>query len=112
MNWGVGKYLVDGAVEPQSINFRRWQNGNIIGHTKLIPDFQDNFGAPYYVAHRAHLHSALFKRAVDLAVEVKTNSRVDEVDEEAGSVTIADGSTYQGDLIIAADGMYPKVAST
>ena len=106
LSWGVGEYLVDGAVEPQSINFRRWQSGKVIGHTRLIPDFQDNFGAPYYVAHRAHLHSALYKRALDLGVEVKTASRVECVDEADGLLTTADGSTHRGDLVIAADGMH------
>ena len=106
LSWGVGEYLVDGAIEPQSINFRRWQDGDVISRTRLIPEFQDNFGAPYYVAHRAHLHSALHKRALDLGVLVRTASRVDHVDEETGSLTIVDGTVYHGDLVIAADGMH------
>lgn len=100
----MGKYLPE-AIEPRGKNFRRWQNGDVIGHTRLIPDFRRDFGAPYYVAHRAHFHSALYKRALDLGVEVKTASRVDDFEEENGSLTLADGSTYHGDLVIAADGM-------
>ena len=107
LRWGVGKYLPE-AIEPCGKNFRRWQNGDVIGHTKLIPEFRQNFSAPYYVAHRAHFHSALYKRALDLNVEVKTASRVDDFDEENGTLTLADGTTYEADLVIAADGMYLK----
>ena len=82
----------------------------MIGHTRLIPDFRREFGAPYYVAHRAHLHSALHKRALELNVEVKTDSKVDSVDER-GTLTLANGCTYHGDLIIAADGTYSTSAS-
>ena len=104
IRWGVGEYLADGAIEPQNIHFLRWQSGDVIGRTKLIPGFRKNFSAPYYVAHRAHLHSALYKRALDLGVDVKVASKVDNMDEINASLTLADGSIHRGDLVIAADG--------
>jgi len=102
--WGVGQYLENHVVEPENILFRRWENGAVIGNTKLKPDFRDSFDAPYYVVHRAHFHDALHKRAVELGVEVNVNSKVVSYDLEIPSVTLEDGSTHTADLVVAADG--------
>lgn len=76
----------------------------MISYTKLIPDFRQYFNAPYYVIHRAHFHEALYKLALELGVNVRVKSRVDKFDADAPSVTLADGTSYTADLIVAADG--------
>jgi salicylate hydroxylase len=86
------------------MTFRRWDNGEVIGYTKLVPDFRENFQAPYYVVHRAHFHSALHKRALELGVEVKVNSKVVDYDLEAPSVELENGQVLPADLVVAADG--------
>lgn len=104
LKWGISEKFKQRAVAPSSMYFRRWQNGQIIGNTRLIPDFEDNFDAPYYVAHRAHLHEALYELALSHGVEVKVDHTVASVDGKEGSVTLADGTVCFGDLIIGADG--------
>jgi salicylate hydroxylase len=86
------------------MSFRRWDNGEVIGYTKLVPDFRENFQAPYYVFHRTHFHSALHKRALELGVEVRVNSKVVDYDLEAPSVELENGQVLSADLIVAADG--------
>lgn len=109
--WGVVHELAGQAVRPDGISFRRWENGHRIGFTDLSQDFIDACGAPYYVVHRAHLHSALHKRAVDLGVPVRLNSRVTDYDTSVPSVKLADGQEFEADLVIAADGMLPLQSS-
>lgn len=92
-------------VTPESIAFKRWQNGDIIALTKLVPEFQENFDAPYYVVHRAHFHDALYQLALHLGIEVILNSKVTDYDENAPSVTVEDGKIYTGDLVICSDGV-------
>lgn len=86
------------------MSLRRWEDGTKIAYTKLVPEFRDNFEAPYYVVHRAHFHNALHQRAVELGVNVIVNSKVDVYDAEAATVRVMDGKFYCGDLVIAADG--------
>jgi salicylate hydroxylase len=86
------------------MTFRRWRDGTKIGYTKLVPEFQENFDAPYYVIHRAHFHDALHRRALELGVKVNVASRVEKYDMEAPSVELANGETLEADLIVAADG--------
>lgn len=97
-------FLKDHVVEPEGMTFRRWENGHSIGYTKLVPDFRESFQGPYYVVHRAAFHNALYQRALQLGVVVKVASRVVEYNEEAASVTLADGTVYSSNLVVAVDG--------
>ncbi|KAF2501401.1 FAD/NAD(P)-binding domain-containing protein [Lophium mytilinum] len=105
LNWGLGEFLGRNVAEPEAMSFLRWQNGEKIGHTKLVPDFQENFGAPYYVVHRAHLHAALYKCALKLGVTVHVGCKVEAYSADAGTVRLANGVSYTGDLVVAADGI-------
>lgn len=98
------------AVTPDSIRFRRWRDGEVIAYTKLIPDFEENFGSPYYVAHRADLHNALYKRALELGVQLVLDSRVVEYRADGPSVQTANGRNWAADLVVAADGMLTSTA--
>ncbi|GKT65430.1 salicylate hydroxylase [Colletotrichum tofieldiae] len=91
------------AVRPDGISIRRWEDGKLIGFTDLSESFVELCGAPYYVAHRAHLHSALYQRAVDLGVTVHLNSKVSEYDPRIPCATLTSGQCFAADLIVAAD---------
>ncbi|OLN94175.1 3-hydroxybenzoate 6-hydroxylase 5 [Colletotrichum chlorophyti] len=103
--WEVMDIMSDQAVRPDGISFRPWENGERIGFTDLSESFIELCGAPYYVAHRAHLHSALYRRALDLGVTVSLQSRVVSYDPDAPSATLTSGQTFKADLIVAADGI-------
>ena len=102
---GLEPFIRDYVVEPANINFRRWQSGEIIGLTKLVPDFEEKFSAPYWVTHRAHFLDAMYKLALSLGVDVQTASRVDHFEPGAGRVVLESGSVHDADLVIAADGI-------
>lgn len=99
---GLNPYLKGYVTEPESVLMRRWQNGKVIGRTQLIPDSRNEYGAPYYVIHRAHFHEAMHKLAVDLGVTVKLSSRVVSYAVDDGSIILENGQTVTGDLIVAA----------
>ncbi|KAH8690474.1 2-polyprenyl-6-methoxyphenol hydroxylase [Talaromyces proteolyticus] len=69
------------------------------------------FGAPWYLAHRVDLHSALrclatTKDGLGLPVEIFLRSEVVQYDADEGSITLADSSVHYADLVIAADGVH------
>lgn len=58
------------------------------------------------VIHRADLHNALIDQATALEnVELRVNSTVADVEFSPPSVTLSDGTTFRGDVVIAADGI-------
>ena len=103
--WGLLDSLRKTAVEPQTIWFRRWEDGRKIGKTALVPDFEERFGSPYLVAHRAHMHEILHKETLRLGGVVRVNSAVQSVDFDAPSVTLRSGETIEADAVIGADGI-------
>lgn len=105
MRWGLGPYLKGNAVEPDAIRLRRWQNGEVISLTKLVPDFEETFGAPYFVVHRANLQLAMYELAASLGVRVRVNAGVRSYNAEATSVVLQNGETHHADLVVAADGV-------
>ncbi|KAF2192355.1 FAD/NAD(P)-binding domain-containing protein [Zopfia rhizophila CBS 207.26] len=105
LEWGLGPYLEGKAIEPTTIKFRRWENGEVIGLTRLVPDFRKSFDAPYYVVHRANLQLSMYKLALDLGVDVRIKSGVRTYDPSTPSIMLDDGSVHRADLIIGADGL-------
>lgn len=82
---------------------RRWQNGKVIGHTRLALDFRQQFGTPYWVVHRAPFHQAMHALAIDLGVTVKLASMVISYNVETPSITFVDASIVSVDLVVAAN---------
>lgn len=86
------------------MTFRRWENGQAIGYTRLIPGFRENFHAPYYVIHRADFHWALVQRACDLGIEIKLGRKVADYDLSKPAIQLEGGECFEADLVVAADG--------
>ncbi|KAJ4515685.1 hypothetical protein HRR75_003764 [Exophiala dermatitidis] len=103
IKWGLRPFLESKVVTPADIAFRRWENGAVIGLTRLLPEFEENFDAPYWVVHRAHFHDAMYRLAVKLGVDVVINSKVVDYDIEKPSITIENGKTYTADLVVSSD---------
>jgi 2-polyprenyl-6-methoxyphenol hydroxylase-like FAD-dependent oxidoreductase len=66
---------------------------------------------PWQLAHRVRLHNALKELATSESrlgqpAELLTSSRVVSVDCNKATVTTEDGTSYQGDVIIGADGVH------
>ncbi len=103
--WGLDSFFEGKVVNPECMTFRRWEDGKPIGYTKLVPDFQETYMAPYYVIHRADFHSALHQAALQLGVRVIIDSKVINYIEDIATVETAKGERFSADLIIAADGV-------
>ena len=61
------------------------------------------------MVHRAHFHDSMQRLARELGVRILTASKVMKYDMDAPSLTLQDGSTFGGDLIVAADGRWTKL---
>lgn len=108
---GLGEYLKPVVTEPEAIVIRRWQNGKVIGNTKLVPDFVDGFKAPYYVVHRADFLSALHKKALDEGIEIHLGHKVSGYHPMQGELILENGTIHGADLVVAADGKRRNPAS-
>ncbi|KFY17055.1 hypothetical protein V492_00915 [Pseudogymnoascus sp. VKM F-4246] len=74
------------------------------------------FPYPWQLIHRVDLHNALKDIAMSregkgLPVVLNLRSKVVHINIDTPSLTLEDGSTYTGDLIIGADGVHSKLRS-
>ncbi|KAK4891432.1 hypothetical protein LTR27_009927 [Elasticomyces elasticus] len=72
---------------------------------------------PWHLVHRAHLHTALKELATGSegkgqAAKLHVASRVQTVDAKNCTITLEDGSTVQGDVVVGADGVHSRARTS
>lgn len=107
---GLGQALACVAYYPEGRDYRAWDSGERLYYTPLGQRAEEHFGAPYYTAHRADLLDVLLS-GVGAAQDVQLGARIERFDQDADGVTItlADGRTAHGDILIGADGIHSTV---
>jgi len=106
---GLGEALAHVAVYPEGRDYRAWDDGDRLYYTPLGRRAEAHFGAPYYHAHRADLLDVLLGGLGETGFRL--NAHVDSFvqDEDSVTVTLADGTTATGDVLIGADGIHSTV---
>ncbi|KAL3464960.1 hypothetical protein BJX64DRAFT_285828 [Aspergillus heterothallicus] len=103
--WGVSPLIHAKDVALEQIHVRRWQDGSLLGTMPVNKTFGQQV-----VIHRADLHNALIEKALELEnVELRVNSHVTDVDFDFTTVTLANGSVVEADIIVAADGIKSSI---
>ena len=99
---GVMEKAASVGVEPVKQRIQHWQDGRT-----LVPFDRSGqrakYGAPYITVHRADLHDVLSAAAREAGVDMRAGAAV--VSSEGTTVTLSDGSTVSGDVLIGADGV-------
>jgi salicylate hydroxylase len=106
---GLGEALARAAYYPDGRDYRAWDSGDRLYYTPLGKKAEAHFGAPYYTAHRADLLDVLLGGVGKDGFRL--GARIERFDQDADGVTItlADGSTATGDVLIGADGIHSTV---
>lgn len=111
---GLEEALAGVSVAPAETVFRDWRSGRRIAGSVLGETARSRFGAPYYHIHRGDLIS-LLQRAVDASPRISRRQgvRVEDVHQDHGSAfAIAAGQSFEGDVIIGADGIHSLVRTS
>ncbi|KAK6951599.1 hypothetical protein Daesc_006121 [Daldinia eschscholtzii] len=73
-------------------------------HRADLINAKEEFGAPLYTVHRVDLHNELLR--LTSALDLQLASKVVSANAEEGFVLLEDGTRYDADLIIGADGLH------
>jgi 2-polyprenyl-6-methoxyphenol hydroxylase-like FAD-dependent oxidoreductase len=96
------------CVIPSEIHMRDGRSGALLQRIRLGKTFEERFGAPYRVCHRADLLAGLLATARQSGrIELNTGARVLAAEDagESARLAFADGAPATGTAVIAADGI-------
>lgn len=113
IRWGVADIIGDDLVQCKEINMRN-REGKIIQRTELHPKTVREFGFPWWMVHRHHLHCGLAEGARRHGVKLVTDARVAKIEHDRSPVRIMTekGASYEFDLLIGSDGLKSVVRKT
>ena len=106
---GLGPALKKVATYPEARDYRGWDTGERLYYTQLGQKAEAHFGSPYYAAHRAELLEVLLSKVDEYGVRLGSRVECVDQDNEGVTLTLADGTTAQGDILVGADGIHSTV---
>ncbi|MFS8665991.1 MAG: FAD-dependent monooxygenase [Limnochordales bacterium] len=107
---GLEARLREVAVQPQTAwNFRRWQDGRVLFSQELGARAMEQFGAPYYVIHRADLLDALASQVPREMIHLGQRCVDVRQDDDGVELTFASGLKVRADVVIGADGIHSVI---
>ena len=105
---GIDNMIAETAFRPESIEARMGETGRPIFTIPLAQQAIDMWGAPYLHIHRADYIDAL-RRALKMrqpkAVMLNASVARYHQDDETVTITLNNGRTHSGDVLIGADGI-------
>jgi 2-polyprenyl-6-methoxyphenol hydroxylase-like FAD-dependent oxidoreductase len=111
---GVAEALRRHVGEPRCICVRDGASGDVLTRLPLGDWIATRHGAPYWVAHRRDLHTALLQ-AVQANARVTLQMNVVATgaagDERGVTLSAENGDAFAGSALIAADGVWSRLRS-
>ncbi len=110
---GVWDAVAPYASSPPEIHVHDGMSGMRIARWQIGPKFEQRFGAPYRVAHRADLHKALLECTAALPhLEIRMAHPITAMGQSAENVWLSSQSTkISAKSLIAADGIKSSIRS-
>ncbi|KAG9644921.1 FAD/NAD(P)-binding domain-containing protein, partial [Aureobasidium melanogenum] len=86
-------------------------NGNLLHTKEFGPEDRSRWQTEWYLVHRVDLHNKLKSEATSttragVPVQLHLACKVTDIDLYNASVTLEDGRTFNGDLLLGADGLH------
>lgn len=109
---GLAEHLDKVAFTPDRGEIRHWRTGATLSTRPLGQASLERFGYPYYHLHRADLHEVLagaVRAAAPGAIRLGRRVTGFAQDEERVTVATAGGETFEGDVLVGADGIHSTV---
>jgi salicylate hydroxylase len=105
--WGITERLESKAAIPEFLSMIRYDGRKTLAHrNEYSQELKSRYKEPIWCLHRVDLQKALADRAKELGVRLVFNRRIHNVDFAAPAIVCEDGSREEGDLVIAADGLW------
>ncbi|HST48994.1 FAD-dependent oxidoreductase [Jatrophihabitans sp.] len=109
---GVGRDARQIAVRMDELRFMDGVTDRHVTSLPLTEEYQQRFGTPYLVVHRAELHRLLLDACLaSTDISLRSNCTATGYEQAAGSaaVVLHSGERVAGDVVIGADGIHSQI---
>ncbi|MDH3643574.1 MAG: FAD-dependent monooxygenase, partial [Gammaproteobacteria bacterium] len=106
---GLENALAGFCTEPDFHKYSVWDTGETILRTPLKPSVREAYGHAYYHAYRPDLIGALTKPLNSGSLHLDTRVTAVGQDGDVAWAECADGTRFEGDVLIGADGIHSSV---
>jgi salicylate hydroxylase len=111
---GLGEQVRDIAVRMDELRLMDALTGRRVAGMPLTEDYQDRFGAPYLVVHRAELHRLLLRAClaeptVDLRGDAPVAGYRRSGEGTGVAAVLESGELVHGDALVGADGVHSAI---
>lgn len=106
---GLEERLRDVAYRPELTRYRDAATGDIRWERMQGDTYEQKYGAPHLLLHRAELHGALASAVPEDHVRLGKTLTGFEQGDDGVRMQFADGTSAEADLMIAADGVHSLV---
>ncbi|KAI8663819.1 FAD-binding-3 domain-containing protein [Fusarium keratoplasticum] len=103
---GILEKLGAKSVLLDSIDYLRYENGEVIFKIDGANTILDKFGDIWMVIGRPDYHDVLVNTAREAGVEINLDSEVDTIDFNNTKIRTKRGETFEADVIVGADGLW------
>jgi salicylate hydroxylase len=108
---GVFDRLQEISFLPQCVVGRNWQSGAEVFRTPLKEECPRLYGAEFFHAHRADVHSILLSLLPKSAATLRAVCTGVTQSSDRAVIHLADGSQFEADVVVGADGIHSVVRS-
>jgi salicylate hydroxylase len=102
--WGLGPDILAHSALPSSFNVQNGKSGKLLASVPF-GGFEERYGAPYIVIHRADIHRLLSEHVLKAGAGIRLGCKVANYELDEGAVVLESGERVVGDLVVAADGV-------
>ena len=110
--WGITAELASRAATPDTLSIMRFDGQQILAHrSDYVKELESRYGECIWCVHRIDLQKELAAKATTLGVRLFFNSHVHGLNLEIPAITLQNGHIQEGDMVIAADGLWSATRS-
>jgi salicylate hydroxylase len=106
---GLEDALRRNAFEPTSMVSLEWNDASLRHRVPLKGIATDRYGAPYFTAHRAHIHGLLLEALPDDVVRMGASCVGASTRGDVAVAQFTNGTEAEGDVVIGADGIRSSI---